>query len=77
MSIYTHIYGFFLKWLTGYDLTIATKAVSQWKVQESSSCSVHKAEYLSWASVDIRMLKMSVLFFSMFLKLCNHHPTDL
>lgn len=45
------------------DLIVQETAmiVSRWKVQESTSCLVHKTRCLSWSSVDVRILKKHAL----------------
>lgn len=50
-----------LEWLTDYGPASPTMAVYQWKVQESSSCSVHKAGCLGWSAVYVRTLEKYVL----------------
>ena len=67
---YTHIYHikyaymhihtqsiYLLVWLRGCDPVNLTMSAYQQIVQESNSCSVHGAGYLSWSSVHIRILK--------------------
>lgn len=46
-----------LEWLIGCGPANPTKAVYQWKEQESNSCSVHQAECLSWLSIRSGMPK--------------------
>lgn len=48
---YIYIYNFFyglLRWLTGCVSTNPTMSAYEWKVQKSSSCSVHVVGYSSW-----------------------------
>lgn len=51
----------FLKLPIGCGLPSLTMAISQWKVQEFSSYSVHRAEYFSYFSVYVRTLKKQTL----------------
>ena len=43
--------GFFSEWLTGCSPANPTMAGCEWKIQESSSCLVHKPGCLSWSLV--------------------------
>jgi hypothetical protein len=50
--IYMYIYiNDLLEWLTGCSLINQAMVGCEWKVQESSSCSAHKAVYHSCSSV--------------------------